>query len=97
MSKKWHLSDSRPTSRFVMAKAVKQVFFLGGGVLFIKFSNSTHDTYSCKGTSGKKLVKPPWGDFSKKHCREFIHKSNFYLRVLNKILTMKYTYLKLLT
>ena len=42
-------------------------------VLFITFSNSTHNTYSCIGTSGKKLPKPPWEGFSKKkHCREYL-------------------------
>ena len=33
---------------------------------------NTHCTFSCICTSGKKLPKPPWEGFSKKHCREYL-------------------------
>ena len=35
------------------------------------FKLDTRCTYSCIGTSRKKLPKPPWEGFSKNHCREY--------------------------
>ena len=39
-------------------------FFFMAHLIFI--SNSAHDSYSCIGTSGKKLPKPSWGGCGKK-------------------------------
>ena len=55
-------SDSRIP---VLTKMIlsKYFFFMAHLILI---SNSAHDTYSCMGTSGKKLPKPSWGGFGKK-------------------------------
>ena len=60
---------------YVVFEHLKQVhfmFFFFRGTFHYIFNLDTRCTYSCIGTSGKKLLKPPWEGFSKNHCRDYL-------------------------
>ena len=67
----------------------RQYFFFSRGTFHNMFQTRHTCTYGSIGTSEKKMLKPPWGGFSKSHCREFFRlKSNFEHKKTNQTCTI---------
>ena len=56
---------------FIFINLKMQNFFCCCCTFHNIFKLDTRCTYSCIGTSGKKLPKPPWEGFSKNHCSDY--------------------------